>query len=172
MTGGHSLQGLMRWLNRDEWRYRFAEVYDDHLLPSSDQTDLDVEEIISVLGKDWFMSTVWGCAFEDFLTRDFDDGSIVVDDYLKRRGWKEGASTRCPSSKPGPTLKRWQTMQVQHRLLPVERWFGSALRCSINWRSSDASERVARVFAPSIGSSGYLCHGGGRPGATHSWCVW
>ncbi len=42
----------------------------------------------------WFMRTVWGCAFEDFLTRDFDDGSNVVDDYLKRRGWKEGASTR------------------------------------------------------------------------------
>ena len=41
-------------------------------------------------------------------------------------------------------------------MLPVERWFGSALRCSINWRSSDACERVARAFAPSIGSSGYL----------------
>jgi hypothetical protein len=41
-------------------------------------------------------------------------------------------------------------------MLPVERWFGSALRCGINWRSSDASERVARAFAPSIGSSGYL----------------
>src|SRR6516162_5254439 len=54
-------------------------------------------------------------------------------------------------------------------MLPVERWFGSALRCGINWRSSDASERVARVFAPSTGSSGCLYHGGGRPGATHSW---
>lgn len=94
MTGGHSLQGLMKWLTRDQWSGRFAEVYDDHLLPTCDQTDLDVEEIISILGKDWFMSTVWGCAFEDFLTRDFDDGSNIVDDYLKRRGWKEGASTR------------------------------------------------------------------------------
>jgi hypothetical protein len=35
-----------------------------------------------------------GCAFEDFLTRDFEDGSNIVDDYLKRRGWKESASTR------------------------------------------------------------------------------
>src|SRR6516164_1650226 len=94
MTGAHSLQGLMKWLTRDEWRDRFAEVYDDHLLPACDQTDLKVEEIISTLGEDWFMSTVWGCAFEDFLTRDFEDGSNIVDDYLKRRGWKEGASTR------------------------------------------------------------------------------
>jgi hypothetical protein len=94
MTGAHSLQGLMKWLTRDQWSGRFAEVYDDHLLPTCDQTDLDVDEIISILGEDWFMRTVWGCAFEDFVTRDFDDGSNVVDDYLKRRGWKEGASTR------------------------------------------------------------------------------
>src|SRR6516164_147635 len=52
------------------------------------------QEITSILGEDWFMSTVWACAFENFLTRDFEDGSNVVDDYLKRRGWKEGASTR------------------------------------------------------------------------------
>ena len=65
MTGAHSLQGLMKWLTRDEWRDRFAEVYDDHLLPACDHTDLDVEEIISILGEDWFMSTVWGCAFEE-----------------------------------------------------------------------------------------------------------
>jgi hypothetical protein len=94
VTGTHLLQGLMKWLTRDEWRNRFAEVYDDHLLPACDPTDLDVEAIISILGEDWFMSTVWACAFEDFLTRDFEDGSNVVDDYLKRRGWKEGASTR------------------------------------------------------------------------------
>lgn len=40
------------------------------------------------------MTTVWGCAFEDFLTRESDDGRNIVDDYLKRRGRKEGASAR------------------------------------------------------------------------------
>jgi hypothetical protein len=94
MTGAHSLQGLMKWLTREQWRDRFAEVYGDHLAPSCDQIDLDVDEIIAILGKDWFMSTVWGCAFEDFLTQEFEDGANIVDDYLKRRGWKEDASTR------------------------------------------------------------------------------
>jgi hypothetical protein len=68
MTGAHSLQGLIKWLSREEWRDRFEEVYGDHLIPICDQTDLDLGEIISILGKDWFMSTVWGSAFEDFLT--------------------------------------------------------------------------------------------------------
>ena len=94
MTSAYSLQGLMKWLTRDEWRDRFAEVYNDHLLPACEQTGLDVDKVVSVLGKDWFMTTVWGCAFEDFLTRDLDDGSNIIDDYLKRRGWKEGASAR------------------------------------------------------------------------------
>src|SRR5215831_9997102 len=94
MTSAHSLQGLMKWLTRAEWRDRFAEVYDHHLLPTCRRTGLDAEEIMAILGENWFMTTAWGCAFEDFLTREGADGRNIVDDYLKRRGWKESASTR------------------------------------------------------------------------------
>ena len=94
MTSAHSLQGLMKWLTRAEWRDRFAEVYDHHLLPACRRTGFDAEEVIAILGENWFMTTVWGCAFEDFLTRESADGRNIVDDYLKRRGWKEGASAR------------------------------------------------------------------------------
>jgi hypothetical protein len=82
----------MKWLTRAEWRDRFAEVYDHHLLPACRRTGFDAEEVLD--GKSWFMTTVWGCAFEDFLTREGADGRNIVDDYLKRRGWKEGASAR------------------------------------------------------------------------------
>jgi hypothetical protein len=54
---------------------------------------VDVEDLPSLIGEDRFM-ILWGCAFEDMLTRKFDDGSNVVDDYLKRRGWKETAPNR------------------------------------------------------------------------------
>jgi hypothetical protein len=84
----------MKWLTRADWRDRFAEVYDHHLLPACRRTGLDAEEVIAILGEHWFMTTVWGCAFEDFLTRESVDGRNIVDDYLKRRGWKEGASAR------------------------------------------------------------------------------
>src|SRR5262249_41201775 len=70
MTSAHSLQGLMQWLTRAEWRDRFAEVYDHHLLPACHRTGFDAEEVIAILGENWFMTTVWGCAFEDFLTRE------------------------------------------------------------------------------------------------------
>ena len=94
MTNARSLQGLMKWLTRAEWRDWFAEIYDHHLLPACQQTGLDAEEVVAILGENWFMTTVWGCAFEDFLTREGADGRNIVDDYLKRRGWKEVASAR------------------------------------------------------------------------------
>src|SRR5262249_13854895 len=98
VTSARSLQGLTKWLTRAEWRDRFAEIYDRHLLPACEQTGLDADEVVEILGDSWFMTTVWGCAFEDFLTREGADGRNVVDDYLKRRGWKESASTRAHMS--------------------------------------------------------------------------
>src|SRR6266702_6868534 len=94
MGGTRSLQGLMKWLSRDEWRDLFAEVFDRHLLPACERTGVEVDQVISIFGQDGFMTTVWGCAFEDFLTRELAGGRNIVDDYLKRRGWKESASAR------------------------------------------------------------------------------
>jgi hypothetical protein len=94
MARKHLLEGLMKWTTREPWRDRFEAVLDDHVLPTCDETGIEAAEIVSTLGEDLFMSTVWACAFEDMLTREFDDGSNVVDDYLKHRGWKETASVR------------------------------------------------------------------------------
>lgn len=94
MARGHLLEGLMNWTTREPWRDRFEAILEDHLLPACDETDLEPDEIVSTLGEDLYMSSVWASAFEDMLTREFDDGSNIVDDYLKRRGWKETASVR------------------------------------------------------------------------------
>jgi hypothetical protein len=94
MASKHLLQGLIKWSTRERWCDRFEEIFEDHLLPTCDETGLEVDDIVSTVGQDRFMSTVWACAFEDFLTREFDDDGNVIDDYLKRRGWKETASVR------------------------------------------------------------------------------
>ncbi|MEH2558863.1 hypothetical protein V1286_006392 [Bradyrhizobium algeriense] len=94
MARKHLLEGLMKWATREPWRDRFEMVLEDHVLPTCDETGLAVDDIVSTLGEDLFMSTVWACAFEDLLTREFDDDSNIVDEYLKRRGWKEAADVR------------------------------------------------------------------------------
>jgi hypothetical protein len=94
MASRHLLEGLMKWATREPWRDRFEAVLEDHVLPTCDETGLEFDDIVETLGEDLFMSAVWACAFEDLLTREFEDGSNIVDDYLKRRGWKETASVR------------------------------------------------------------------------------
>jgi hypothetical protein len=88
------LQGLMKWSTRDPWRDRFEQILQDHLLTACEETGSTTDNVVSIMGEELFMSTVWACAFEDFLTREFEDGANAVDEYLKRRGWKEPAPVR------------------------------------------------------------------------------
>ncbi len=94
MPASHDLKGLMKFLAREEWRGCFEEVFDDHFGPVLKAGDMEFDDLAETLGDDWAM-TLWGCAFEDFLTQEFDvDGGNIVDEYLKRRGWKEGAQAK------------------------------------------------------------------------------
>jgi hypothetical protein len=94
MAGKHLLQGLIKWSMRDRWIDRFEQTLAYHLAPTCEETGLETDDIVSTIGEDRFLGTVWACAFEDFLTREFEDGENAIDDYLKRRGWKETASVR------------------------------------------------------------------------------
>jgi hypothetical protein len=94
MPASHDLKGLMKFLARDEWRGCFEEVFDEHFGPVLEAGDMEFNDLADILGDDWAM-TVWGCAFEDFLTQEFDvEGVNIVEEYLKRRGWKEGAQAK------------------------------------------------------------------------------
>ena len=52
-----------------------------------------MEDITDVLG-DHAATVLRGAAFEDLLATGLSDGRNIADDYLRRRGWKESASTR------------------------------------------------------------------------------
>ncbi|MEA3067273.1 MAG: hypothetical protein QOK41_680, partial [Sphingomonadales bacterium] len=94
MPSSDSLSGLIKWLGREEWRGPFDEVLDQHLGPSCEAAGIEFDEIAEILSDHHFMM-LWACAFEDFLTRECEpDGRNIVDDYLKRRGWKEPVANR------------------------------------------------------------------------------
>lgn len=89
-----NLSRLVKFLDRDDWALLFEEVMGDHFWPVMDEFGLDQDEITEVLGTHWVM-TLWGCAFEDFLTQAFEpDGRTFVDIYLKSRGFKETARSK------------------------------------------------------------------------------
>ena len=94
MPTAHDLKGLMKFLGRDKWGACFEEVLDDHVGAVLDAGDMEFEDLAENLGSDLAM-TIWGCAFEDFLTRIFVvEGENIIDEYLKRRGWKENAQAK------------------------------------------------------------------------------
>ena len=89
-----NLNALVKFLGRDDWALQFEEVMGDHFWPIMEEFGLDHEEIFELLGSHWAM-TLWGCAFEDFLTQAFEpDGRTFVDIYLKSRGFKETARSK------------------------------------------------------------------------------
>jgi hypothetical protein len=88
-----ALSGLIKWLRREPWGDAFGELLERHLGPACNKADVPLDELGDVLGEHWAM-TLWGCAFEDFLTRDVEGAGNLVDDYLRRRGWNEKAPNK------------------------------------------------------------------------------
>ena len=93
MASAHVLTGLMKWLGREEWREPFNELMERHLGPPCKAAGITLDELAGAVG-DHHATALWGCIFEDFLASDLDDGSNIVDDYLKRRGWKESVPNK------------------------------------------------------------------------------
>lgn len=93
MVIGRDLNGLIKFMRREGWRDHLADVMDEHFGPALEETGLDFEELGEIIGEDW-LTSLWGNAFEDAMSREADDGRNPVDDYLKRRGWKESAAAR------------------------------------------------------------------------------
>jgi hypothetical protein len=84
-----AVAAILKWAGREEWRDRFDAVNGAHLAPACEETGVAPDELPDLLGEGAYVQLI-GCALEDFLTQEFEpDGRNIVDDYLKRRGWKE-----------------------------------------------------------------------------------
>ena len=93
MASSQSIDGLIKWTRRDEWRRDFADTISRHVGSVCSAAGIEVDELPELIGDHW-STTLWGCAFEDLISKTLDEGRNFADDYLKRRGWKESASTR------------------------------------------------------------------------------
>lgn len=89
MVSGHDLKRLMKFAEHDEWHECLTAVMDEHFGPILEAGNFEFEDLVELVGAHWH-GVLWGCAFEDFLTQKFDvSGENIVDEYLKRRGWRE-----------------------------------------------------------------------------------
>src|SRR5262249_2392305 len=124
------------------WRIPFNATLNRHLRRACDTFEIQTDEIISILGENYFMTTVWGCAFEDFLAQETADGGNIVDDYLKRRGWKESASNRAYMQALRPSVIR--PYEVSN-IVPETSSLSSGSR---SWRRTRTNQRTVRNPVP------------------------
>ena len=87
-------ENLAKWAAKDEWEAYQSEIYAAHIDPVADALDMSGDDIAELLGDSAFMLHIF--IIEDFLTARFgeDDQHNIIDDYLKRRGWREAVSAR------------------------------------------------------------------------------
>jgi len=94
MKRGRDLSGLMKFATGPAWADDLREALGDHLGPAMAEFDFESEELADIIGAHW-ASVLWGCAFEDLVTRTLEPGGRnLADDYLKRRGWNETGPTK------------------------------------------------------------------------------
>lgn len=93
MPSASHLRGLDPFLKRDQWREPFLETQQAHFCVAAHTAGVETEAIGDILG-DVAAMTLWGCVFEDFLARDVPSRGNIVDDYLKRRSYKESATAK------------------------------------------------------------------------------
>ena len=93
LSAPHDLEGLIAWSRREDWREPFGTLLDRHIGKACAGAGITPAEISDALG-DHAMSSIFGAVFEDLIGQDLPDGRNLADEYLRRRGWKEGVATR------------------------------------------------------------------------------
>ena len=73
--------------------HEHAQAYTGAARHAGGAGHVEPNELESLIGGAAFMN-LWGCAFEDLLTRQDSEGRNIVDHYLTRRGWKETATAK------------------------------------------------------------------------------
>ena len=89
-----AIRNLMNWARRPEWAEEQAAVFDTHLAPVCDRIGISQEELGEDLAEQGYGGMLFGLMFEDFISRRLADDKNIIDDYLKRRGWRESVPGR------------------------------------------------------------------------------
>lgn len=94
MKRGHDLSGLMKFATSPAWAEHLRDALGDHLGPAMEEFAFEADELADIVGDHW-AGVLWGCAFEDLVTRTIEpDGRNLAEDYLKRRGWNEAGPAK------------------------------------------------------------------------------
>src|SRR3546814_17790346 len=94
MKRGHDLSGVMKFATSPAWGEHLGEALGDHLGLAMEEFDFEADELADIVGDPW-AGVLWGCAFEDLLTRSNEPvDRNIVEDYYQRRGGNGSGATK------------------------------------------------------------------------------
>ena len=90
-----AVANLMDWIRRENrWAAPFEATLEAHTASARSADRLSHEDLAEILG-DAGSGLLFGCVFEDLTAQHFEDiPHNLVDDYLKRRGWRDSVPCR------------------------------------------------------------------------------
>jgi hypothetical protein len=90
-----AIRNIMKFADREEWLHERKVIFASHLDPVCDRLGWSQEELFSDLAERGVIGMLFAMMFEDFLSRRLPpDDRNIIDDYLKRRGWRETTAGR------------------------------------------------------------------------------
>src|SRR3546814_10424089 len=73
MKRDHDRSGVMKFATSPAWGEHLGEALGDHLGLAMEEFDFEAYELADIVGDHW-AGVLWGCAFEDLLTRTIEPG--------------------------------------------------------------------------------------------------
>jgi len=90
-----AIRHLMDWSERPEWEDQKIAIYERNIDAAAERIEIEVDELLQMLQEAGLLEMLMLFCFEDLATsRSSDDGRNLIDDFLKRRGWREGVHGR------------------------------------------------------------------------------
>jgi len=90
-----AIRNVMNWADRPDWADEQVAVFNAHLAPVCDRIGISQDELGQELVDHGYGGMLLGIMFEDFVSRRLPpDDKNIIDDYLKRRGWRESVPGR------------------------------------------------------------------------------
>jgi len=90
-----AIRNIMNWAERPEWSGERSAVFQAHITPVCERISISENELAQELEEHGYAGMLFGIMFEDFLSRRLPpNNNNIVDDYLKRRGWRESVPGR------------------------------------------------------------------------------
>ena len=155
-------QNLVQWAARGEWETLQREFFEAHFEPVTNGLDLPDDAFEVLPDEDGGMLSVF--VLEEFFTARFGaHGELnVVDDYLKRRGWRESVpARRYLEALRDSTLSLYEVIDIirgRHMM------YATSLHTADSARTrSRSSPRSARCRSPTppFGDKRWCTTGGG-----------